>query len=274
MFQQPVDFRAESDALYKILAPLDEASFIRPSQFKGWSINDVLGHLHLWNWAADAGLNNIAQFEAINGQLNTALNAGQSLRLFEKQWRGELDGHALLNVWRDFYTDMSRRFADVDPATRVRWFGPSMSVRSSITARMMETWAHGQAIYDMLGIQRADTDRIKNIAILAINTFGWSFSNRGMAVPDAIPHIRLHAPSGAVWRWFDECEDNLIEGSATEFCQVAAQVRNVADTNLQAAGNTANRWLSIMQCFAGAPEDPPAPGTRFTLQNTSKAAIN
>jgi len=39
-----------------------------------------------------------------------------------------------------------------------------MSVRSSITARLMETWAHGQAIYDALGVERRDEDRIRNVA--------------------------------------------------------------------------------------------------------------
>ena len=38
-----------------------------------------------------------------------------------------------------------------------------MSARSSISARLMETWAHGQAVYDRLGVVRVDTDRIRNI---------------------------------------------------------------------------------------------------------------
>ena len=52
------------------------------------------------------------------------------------------------------------------PKKRVQWFGPDMSVRSSITARLMETWAHSQAIYDLLGQTRTNTDRIKNIVIM------------------------------------------------------------------------------------------------------------
>lgn len=266
MFQQPADFRAESDALYAVLASLDEAAFARPSQFKGWTITDILGHLHMWNWAADAGLFDADVFTQISRRLIAALQAGQPIRDFEKQWRNGMAGHELLNTWRSFYTQMAARFADADPKARVKWVGPDMSVRSSITARLMETWAHSQAIYDMLGIQRTDTDRIKNIAVLAVNTFGWTFSNRGLAVPDRPPHIRLTAPSGELWRWFDESSDNLIEGSATEFCQVAAQVRNAADTKLKAVGETATRWLSIIQCFAGAPEDPPPPGSRFMVR--------
>ena len=79
---------------------------------------------------------------------------------------------------------------------RVQWFGPDMSVRSSITARLMETWAHSQAIYDLLGQTRIDTDRIKNVVVMGVNTFGWTFTNRNLAVPTDIPHLRLSAPVG------------------------------------------------------------------------------
>jgi len=40
------------------------------------------------------------------------------------------------------------------------------------------------------------------------------------------------------------------------------QVRNVADTQLQVAGESARRWMEIAQCFAGGPVDPPRPGQR------------
>src|SRR5262249_37588991 len=95
------------------------------------------------------------------------------------------------------------------------------------------------------------------------NTFAWSFANRDMAVPAKMPYVRLFAPSGALWEWGQADQKNCVEGSAREFCQVVTQVRNVADTNLKAVGPTAVTWMSIAQCFAGPPEDPPRPGTRF-----------
>jgi uncharacterized protein (TIGR03084 family) len=157
---------------------------------------------------------------------------------------------------------MADRFAAADPKQRVVWFGPDMSVRSSITARLMETWAHGQAIYDLLVRRRVDSDRIKNIVVIGINTFGWTFTNRGLAVPANRPSLRLTAPSGALWEW-DGDTTNVIEGSAVEFCQVVAQTRNIDDVGLRVVGDTAKSWMAMAQCFAGPPEDPPAPGTRF-----------
>jgi len=43
---------------------------------------------------------------------------------------------------------------------------------------------------------------------------------------------------------------------------VVTQGRNVADTALAVVGTTAERWMAVAQCFAGGPEEPPAPGQR------------
>ena len=53
MLTQADDFKAECEALYSLLSNLDDADFDRVTQFKGWTINDVLEHLHIWNWAAN-----------------------------------------------------------------------------------------------------------------------------------------------------------------------------------------------------------------------------
>ena len=53
-----------------------------------------------------------------------------------------------------------------------------------------------------------------------------------------------------------------VEGAAVDFCKVVTQTRNVADTALRVSGPVAADWMTIVQCFAGPPEDPPAPGTR------------
>ncbi|HXS89093.1 MAG TPA: hypothetical protein VN705_07080, partial [Steroidobacteraceae bacterium] len=101
------------------------------------------------------------------------------------------------------------------------------------------------------------------IAIMGVNTFGWTFVNRGRAVPTTKPHVRLRSPSGEWWTWHEPDSRNFVEGSAVEFCQVVAQTRNIADTALRVSGEAAHEWMSLAQCFAGPPETPPAPGSRF-----------
>ena len=261
-FEQPGDFRDESDALYRLLADLKDEDFNRPTRFKQWTIGEIITHLHIWNWAAEQVLVNEAVCMKLIADFMEQREA-TTLRAFEKRWTGPLEGRALLEAWHQQYPKSAERFQAVDPKLRTRWFGPDMSARSNITARLMETWAHGQAIYDLLGVERVNTDRIHNIAVLGINTFGWTFSTHQQPLPALRPHVRLTAPSGAIWTWNEDSESELIEGSASEFCQVVTQVRNITDTRLKVVGQSATRWMGIAQCFAGPPQIPPAPGTRF-----------
>jgi hypothetical protein len=56
MFSQVDDFRDESEALYQLMRPLDADACGTVTQFKQWTLNDILGHLHLWNHAANLSL--------------------------------------------------------------------------------------------------------------------------------------------------------------------------------------------------------------------------
>ena len=264
MFEQPKDFADESAALHALLEPLDEKALAERSAFKGWSLSDIIGHLHFWNRGALLSLAEPEAFRALAERVLAHLGGGGTLRDFERTELAGLSGRALLAGWHDFAQRMTERFAAADPSARVAWVGPDMSVRSAITARLMETWAHGQAAYDMLGVVRRNTDRIRNIAVLGVNTYDWSFRIREQKPPQPKPHLRLTAPSGALWTWNDPSETDLIEGAAEEFCQVVTQVRNIADTRLTVRGTAATAWMAVAQCFAGPPEAPPAPGTRRT----------
>ncbi len=255
------DFRAESEALYALIKPLAEAEFDRKTAFKGWTINNILRHLHVWNYAAELSLRDGKAFlDWFKAPARVVPDGG--LPAFEEQFLGGLSGTPLLNKWHSFSHKIADKFAVADPKDRVVWAGPGMSVRSSITARLMESWAHGQAVYDELGVTRQNTDRIHSIVVLGVNTFGWSFKNRKKSPPEPMPFLSLEAPSGKIWTFGEDNPDDRIEGPAEDFCQVITQVRNIADVNLRLTGATATLWMDIAQCFAGPPETPPAPGTR------------
>ncbi len=152
--------------------------------------------------------------------------------------------------------------AAADPRARLPWVGPEMSARSSITARLMESWAHGQAVYDVLGVDRKETDATRGIAVLGINTYDWTFKVRRREPPEPRPFVSLIAPSGKVWSFGDDTGADRIEGSAVDFCRVVTQTRNVADTALRVIGPNATLWMANAQCFAGPPNQPPPPGER------------
>ncbi|MEM7056269.1 MAG: TIGR03084 family metal-binding protein [Pseudomonadota bacterium] len=260
--QQADDFRDESLALHAILDPLDERHFTAPTGFKNWTINDILQHLHYFNWMAHLSLTDADAFTTEYAAMNRHSEGGNNLvKAVALRLPEGLVGRKLLDTWRDYLDPMTADFASADPKARVKWAGPDMSARSSITARLMETWAHGHEIYDLLGLERQDQDRIRNIAHLGVNTFGWTFINRGEEVPQPMPHVRLTAPSGEVWEWGEPHVDRVI-GTASDFCHVVCQTRNVADTAIRTEGPVAQRWMALAQCFAGPPRTPPAPGTR------------
>ena len=260
--QQAEDFLAESEALFGLLKDLPESDFERATEFKGWTLNNVIRHLHVWNLAADLSLTDEAGFDAFYEKVG-ANNSG-GLPAFEEAYLDGIAGPALLSIWRDAYQAVAEHFRHADPSQRVKWAGPSMSARSSITARLMETWAHGQEVYDELGVVRRNADRIRNIVVLGNNTYGWTYAVRGEEPPSPVPHLVLTAPSGEVWTYNEPSETERIEGLAEEFCQVVTQVRNIADTELKVTGDIATDWMSKAQCFAGPPETPPAPGVRRT----------
>ena len=267
MLEQAIHFKEESDALYKLLINADKNSFKLKTQFKSWTINDVLYHLHVWNIAALLSLKNENEFKEFMQNFMEAIKSGNSAREYEKILSDNTEGLDLLNLWKETYEKISNEFAKSDPKKRVKWAGPDMSVRSSITARHMETWAHGQEIFDQLGFERSDTDRIKNIVVIGVNTFGWTYINRNLSIPEKMPKLSLLSPSNELWEWNEDNEEDMISGSATEFSQVVTQVRNINDTSLKVSGKIANEWMSIAQCFAGPPENPPEKGTRFTRKN-------
>jgi uncharacterized protein (TIGR03084 family) len=190
------------------------------------------------------------------------MSSGKSGAEVTRAELGHLGPGELVTAWHAACHEMAQQLGASDPKRRLPWFGPDMGVRMFTTARYMETWAHGQDIYDLLRVPRSHSDRIKNVAVLGIKTFGWTFVNRGLEVPGPPPYVRLDAPSGALWEWNEPSETSRVEGNALEFCQVVTQGRNVADTALQVVGDVATQWMAIAQCFAGGPADPPKPGER------------
>ncbi|MCI5096977.1 MAG: TIGR03084 family metal-binding protein [Rhodobacteraceae bacterium] len=260
--QQAEDFRQESRALAAVLEGLDDAGLHQPTLFKNWTIEDVLGHLHLFNVAAETSLQGEAAFAEFITPILADMQSGKTILECQYPWLDGLSGTALYQAWREGAESCADAFAAANPKDRVKWVGPDMSALSSITARQMETWAHGQEVFDALGIDRAEADRIRNICHLGVSTFGWTFINRKEPVPEPAPHVRLQGPSGAVWEWNEPQDDNCVTGSAVDFAQVVTQVRNVSDTDLRMTGDTAQRWMEVAQCFAGPPETPPAKGAR------------
>ena len=264
MLTQAQDLLSETMSLGAMLKPLKDEQFDTVTAFKGWTINHVLRHLHVWNRAAYQSYAEPDRFDGYMREVMQSNRAGRSMRDVELAHSEGLGGQPLVKAWLEYAQQMTAAFMTADPAQRVKWAGPDMSVRSSVSARLMETWAHGQEIYDVLGVVRQNADHIRNIVVLGVNTYGWTFRNRKLEVPQPAPCVRLTAPSGAEWVFNEGTTEACVSGAAEEFCQVVTQVRHLEDTRLRVEGDNAKAWMAIAQCFAGPPNDPPPPGSRRT----------
>ncbi len=262
MMTEALDFQTESESLATLLEDMNDAAFAAVTQFKQWQVNDILQHLHVWNKAARMTLLEPDMFVQFYAAIAGELRNGTPLRQAEQNAGVVATGKELFSIWREECESLASTFASADPDHRVKWGGPDMGVRTCIIARQMETWSHGQAVFDLLGHEREDTDRLRNITHLGVQTYGWTFRNRGLEAPTPKPYVELTSPGGATWQWNEPQPDNLVSGKASHFCQVVTQTRNIADTDLSVRGDPAKHWMQIAQCFAGPAESPPEPGSR------------
>lgn len=261
------DLREEGMALYSLLENQPAALWEVKTLFKGWTVWDVIAHLHFSDHMAVTTARSVDDFNELLADLMGHFQKGLGLQAYARAWLGDVSGSDLLARWHASFAEMCDLFDTFPSDARLKWFGPDMGIRMFATARQMETWAHGQELYDLLAVERANTDRIKNIVVIGVKTFAFSHKNRGLPVPNGVPTIDLIAPSGENWLFEGDASVGSVSGGAVEFAQVVTQTRNVADTNLVVTGDIAHAWMKIVQCFAGAPEEPPAAGTRFTSKS-------
>jgi uncharacterized protein (TIGR03084 family) len=252
------DLADETAVVDAMLSGLPDADWSLPTPAAGWAISDQASHLAYFDDAATLAAtaperfaDQTAQLAALGPDLADAIAA---------RHRGD-DPAALLRWFRAARAGLLAAFAELDPRTRVPWYGPPMSVASSATARLMETWAHGQDIADALGVDREPTMRLRHVAHLGVSTFGFSFGVHGMAVPAEPVRVDLTAPDGSRWRWGPADAADRVSGPAADFCLVVTQRRHRDDARLQIAGPVAAQWMSIAQAFAGPPTTGPPPRT-------------
>jgi uncharacterized protein (TIGR03084 family) len=252
------DWKVEMSELDAVLAALAEEDWRQVTPFKRWSVFDHVHHLNLADLVATTSAADPDRFRAEMPTSPMALS-GDGLG---PGGAPDIPPSALLARWREGVAALGDALAPLDPKTRLPWYGPDMGLRAFIAARQMETWAHGQTIHDSIGLQRTATDRLKPICELGWRTLGWSFHVRGLAPPAASVALQLTSPSGQLWMWGVETAAERISGPAEDFALVVCQCRNIRDTGLDVQGAVAEKWMSIAQCFAGGPADPPPPGAR------------
>ncbi len=252
------DLNAECKELADFALLMEPADWERATRFHGWTPWDEVAHLCLLDDIGHLAATDEKAFAVKAAMLKGRRAAGEEISAIARTTYAHMAGPQLVAHWLEVNRQLAGALSNLDAKARLPWFGPTMSARSFATARLMETWAHGQDIFDLLSVRRKNSARLKHIAHLGVTTYEWTFKNRGLSAPLPIPYVCLQGPSGEAWSWGVSSSVDLVTGMAEDFCLVVTKRQHCLDTQLQMMGS-AIAWLPLAQCFAGPPVDSPAP---------------
>lgn len=253
------DLAAEGDDLDGLVSPLDDEEWRTPTPAAGWTIGHQIAHLA---WTDDQALLAATDPDAFAEQvsrLRAEPDLGESVTAATATGAGEAPAR-LLERWRQGRSALAEALAATPPDTKLPWFGPPMGPPMMVTARLMETWAHGQDVADALGVDRVVTARLRHVAHIAVAARGFAFIANGVEPPTDPVRVELIAPDGDTWAWGSDDAEQRVTGTALDFCLLATQRRHRDDVAVAATGADADRWLDIAQAFAGPPGEGRRPG--------------
>jgi len=250
------DLAAEGDALDSLVSQAD-VDLTRPTPALGWTIAHQIAHLRWADELTIVACRDPERFRTSMPWINTPDGLTEAIETGAAEGAG-LPAVELLDRWRESRAGVLETLAAISSGARVIWLGRPMGAGTLASARIMETWAHGEDVADALGVRRVATDRIRHVADLGVRTRDHSFRTHRLAAPDAPFRVELTAPSGASWTWGPEDAEQWVSGPALDFALLVTRRRLPDDLGLRAEGALASKWLTIAQAFAGSPGVDPA----------------
>ncbi|MFE5807295.1 TIGR03084 family metal-binding protein [Streptomyces sp. NPDC056491] len=248
------DLREEGRELDSLVGELAATDWTRPTPAPGWTVAHQIAHLH---WTDRASLLSLTDATGFGAMVEEALKAPDTFVDEGAQEGAGLAPAELLARWRATRGALDTALAAASPDTRFPWYGPPMKAASMASARLMETWAHGQDVADALGVRRAPTARLRHVARIGVRARDYAYAVRGLPAPAGEFRVELTAPDGPqVWTYGPPDAPQRVTGPALDFCLLVTQRAHRADLDLTATGPDADRWLDIAQAFAG----PAGPG--------------
>jgi uncharacterized protein (TIGR03084 family) len=244
------DLHEESEELDRLVADPSVRRWSLATPAPGWTVAHQIAHLAWTDRSALLAVTDAGGFHAL---VEKALAAPDSFVDAGAEEGAGLPPAELLARWRDGRTALEKALRAAPPKARFPWYGPPMSAASMATARLMETWAHGQDVADALGVVRPPTDRLRHVAWLGVRTRDFAYGVHGLTPPAEPFRVELRAPSGDLWTFGPEDAPQRVAGPALDFCLLVTQRAHRADLGLRADGPDADRWLDLAQAFAGPP---------------------
>lgn len=246
------DFAAEVEVLDGLLSSLGERDWFKPTPAEGWDIRDSVAHLSI---ADEMALECVvdSRIPSLMQQGMDALLEGEEALLAAEATmlaRGRaLEPNAVHEWWRTGNAALRAALADVDHSRRLPWGPNVMSVPSFVTARLMETWAHGLDCFDAAGVVPVDTDRLRHVAHLGLRSLPYAFLAAGVPGPGPV-RLELISPSGEAWTFGPDDAPTVITGPASDWCRVAVRRdRRDEATRLNGSGPDATAVLEHVKAY-------------------------
>jgi uncharacterized protein (TIGR03084 family) len=167
------DFADESRSLEALLETLDEDTWLTPTPAAAWDIRDSVAHLAVGDELALECVVHDRNPKVMDEGLAAVIEGEDATAAFEQRLvdRGRvLPPHEVFAWWKRTNEQLLDALAGMDPERRLPWGGNRMSTVSFVTARLMETWAHGLDCFDAAGVEAIDTDRLRHVAELSLRS--------------------------------------------------------------------------------------------------------
>jgi len=235
----------EQASLERVLRGLDPNQWLIATPAVGWDVRDQVSHL--------ADTEEIANDTATGGarQLNAEAMSFASPEAFTESGceKGRaMEPHQVLEWWVTGAARTRETLAGKDPKERIPW-GLGMSARSFVSARLMETWAHGLDIRAAVGADFDFSPRLKDVAFLIIRALPYAFRVAQREQPPGELRVELTF-DGETWTFGPDDAGDRITGEAQEFCRVGVQrMKRAEATTLKAEGDLADAALDVARAF-------------------------
>lgn len=250
-------YEQETTKLADFLAGLQESDWIRPTPAKGWTVTDQVAHLaFVYNLAAQAchapdefkaGLQQVAEvgFEAAVKQGLTEYGAGSA--------------QDVLGRFK-FASHMAATGLRSTTAQRVPWLVNPLPPSVLAMAGMLETFAHGQDIYDTLDTRVERGDELEYLVHFIARTRDFGYLSHDMTPPVQEFLFQITLPSGRTVEVGPADSSDVVRGPAEDLALLASRRRHRDDLDVVADGQDAKVWLTIAQAYRGPAGPGRAPG--------------
>jgi uncharacterized protein (TIGR03084 family) len=239
------DLADEREELFAVVRRIGPDDWFRASPAFGWDVRDAIAHL--------ADTDELAIDTVLDGPRALARESSRAASPEDVTFVGVLRGRRRSGrevlAWCEETT--AREVATLRalaPDDRVPW-GLGMRAPSFVTARLMETWAHGLDVRAALGADAPDTPRLQHVAWIAIRALPYAYTVAGREPPTEPVRFELDAPDGGTWTFGPDDARARVTGPAGDLCRVFVQRLAASESRLVADGDAAVSALEVARAY-------------------------